>query len=150
MHPEPPEYLEFLQTYPQNTVKLARGLRQAILDILPPCVEIIWDATNTVGPSYGFTDKNRDHFIHLPTYTNFVNIGFTKGASLDDPEGRLVGAGAKIRHIKLNQLDDLNDPYVRKLIDQALMTADRPKVPVNPCIVIRQMEGPKRRPKPGA
>jgi hypothetical protein len=150
MHLEPPEYLEFLQPYPQNTVKLARGLRQAILDILPPCVEIIWDATNTVGPSYGFTDKNRDHFIHLPTYTNYVNIGFTKGTSLNDPEGRLVGAGAKIRHIKLNQIDDLNDPYVRKLIDQALMTADRPKVPVSPCIVIRKMEGPKRRPKPGA
>ena len=150
MHPEPPESLEFLQPYPPNTVKLARGLRQAILDILPPCVEIIWDATNTVGPSYGFTDKNRDHFIHLPTYTNYVNIGFTKGTSLNDPEGRLVGAGAKIRHIKLNQIDDLNDPYVRKLIDQALMTADRPKVPVSPCIVIRKMEGPKRRPKPGA
>jgi hypothetical protein len=79
-----------------------------------------------------------------------VNIGFTKGTSLNDPEGRLVGAGAKIRHIKLNQIDDLNDPYVRKLIDQALMTADRPKVPVSPCIVIRKMEGPKRRPKPGA
>ena len=150
MHPEPPEYLEFLKPFPPGTVELARGLRQAILDLLPPCVEIIWDTTNTVGPSYGFTDKNRDHFIHLPTYTHYVNIGFTKGTSLDDPEGRLVGSGARIRHIRLDQVSDLNDPYLRSLIDQAVLTADRPKNPVEPCTVIRQTDGPKRRPKPGS
>ncbi len=148
MHPEPPEYLEFLGPYPPRTVELALGLRQAILEILPPCVEIIWDATNTVGPSYGFSDKNRDHFIHLPTYTTYVNIGFTKGTSLDDPEKRLVGSGAKIRHIRLDAVSDLDDPYIRKLIDEAVLLADRPKTPIEPCTLIRQMEGPKRRPKP--
>ncbi|MEI7575685.1 MAG: DUF1801 domain-containing protein [Armatimonadota bacterium] len=150
MHPEPPDYLEFLKPYPSKTVELARGLRQSILSILPPCVEIIWDATNTVGPSYGFSDKNRDHFIHLPTYTSYVNIGFTNGVSLDDPEGRLVGSGAKIRHIKLNRIEDLDDPYIRNLIDQAVLTAARPNVATEPCVIIRQMEGPKRRPKPAA
>lgn len=150
MHPEPPEYLEFLEPYPAKTVELARGLRQVILDILPPCVEIIWDATNTVGPSYGFTDKNRDHFIHLPTYTSYVNIGFTNGTSLDDPENRLVGTGAKIRHIRLNQVSDLHAPYVRNLIEQAVASAVRPNTPIESSTVIRQMEGPKRRPKPGS
>lgn len=150
MHPEPPQYLEFLKPYPSKTVELARGLRQSILDILPPCVEIIWDATNTVGPSYGFSDKNRDHFIHLPTYTSYVNIGFTNGTSLEDPEERLVGSGTKIRHIKLTRIEDLDDPYIRKLIDQAVLTATRPKTLTEPCIVIRQMTGPKRRPKPEA
>lgn len=150
MHSEPAEYLEFLKPYPSKTVALARGLRQSILDILPPCVEIIWDATNTVGPSYGFSDKNRDHFIHLPTYTSYVNIGFTNGTSLEDPEGRLVGSGTKIRHIKLTRIEDLDDPYLRKLIDQAVLTATRPKTLTEPCIVIRQMAGPKRRPKPEA
>lgn len=148
MHPEPPEYLEFLTPYPARTVELARALRQELLSILPPCIEIIWDATNTVGPSYGFTDKNRDHFIHLPTYTEYVNVGFTKGATLDDPEGRLVGKGASIRHIHLNSVEGLRDPYLCKLIDQAVMTAVRPKVPMEPTTVIRQMDGPKRRPKP--
>lgn len=150
MHPEPPEYLQFLEPYPAQTVELARGLRQAILNILPPCVEIIWDATNTVGPSYGFSDKNRDHFIHLPTYTRYVNLGFTKGSSLEDPDGRLVGSGAAIRHVRLNHISDLQDPYLLNLIEQAIVTANRPKDSVAPCTLIRQMDGPKRRPKPGA
>lgn len=148
MHPEPAEYLEFLTPYPFATQELARNLRQRLLNLLPPCVEIIWDATNTVGPSFGFTDKNRDHFIHLPTYTNYVNIGFTKGASLEDPERRLVGNGASIRHIRLNKVADLEDPYLQWLIEQAVMTAIRPAQPMDPCTVIRRMVGPKRRPKP--
>lgn len=150
MHPEPLEYLEFLEPYSRETIALARGLRQALLDLLPPCIEIIWDATNTVGPSFGFTDKNRDHFIHLPTYTSYVNIGFTDGSSLLDPEKRLVGSGAKIRHIRLNSVADLNDPYTHGLIEQAVNSAIRPKAPMEPCILIRQMAGPKRRPKPTA
>ena len=150
MHAEPREYLEFLEPYPLKTAELSRGLRQVLLDLLPPCIEIIWDATNTVGPSYGFTDKNRDHFIHLPTYTHYVNIGFTKGVLLDDPERRLVGSGAKIRHIRLNQVSDLEDPYILNLIEQAVLHADRPKIPVEPSILIRRMDGPKRRPKPSS
>jgi len=68
--PEPVEFVEFLAPYPVATQTLARALRQRLVEILPPCVETIWDATNTVGPSYGFTEKNADHFIHLPAYTN--------------------------------------------------------------------------------
>jgi len=147
--PEPPEYMEFLAPYPEATKVLARELRNKILPLLPDCVEILWDATNTVGMSYGFTDKNADHFIHLPVYTKYVNIGFTQGAFLDDPERRLQGSGAKIRHIKLTKAEDLDDPYLHGLIEQAVLRAVRPKEAPKARSVIRVMEGPKRRPKPG-
>ena len=35
-----------------------------MLEILPPCIETVWDATNAVGVAFGFTEKNADHFIH--------------------------------------------------------------------------------------
>lgn len=146
--PEPPEYLEFLAPYPASTQELARGLRQKLVALLPPCIEIIWDATNTVGPSYGFTEKNADHFIHLPAYTKYVNIGFTLGAFLNDPEGRLVGSGARIRHIKLTRTEDLDDPYLHDLVRQAVARAVHSPEPVEERSIIRVMDGPKRRPRP--
>lgn len=147
--PEPPEYVTFLAPYPAGTQALARALRARLVAMLPDCIETVWDATNAVGVAYGFTERNADHFIHLPAYTSYVNIGFSQGAALDDPEGRLKGAGARIRHIRLNHVDDLDD-YVRGLVQQAVAMAKGAGTPVEPRTIIRVMEGPKRRPKPGA
>lgn len=146
--PEPNELVEFLSPYPEPTKHLARGLRKRLVELLPDCIETVWDATNTVGTAYGFTEHNRDHFIHLPTYTKYVNIGFAQGALLDDPEGRLVGSGARIRHIKLTKVSDLDDPYLHGLIRQACNLATKADMPVEARSIVRVMEGPKRRPRP--
>jgi hypothetical protein len=145
--PEPPEFVAFLAPYPVPTQELARALRLRLIEQLPPCVETIWDAVNTVGPSYGFTEKNADHFIHLPAYTRYVNIGFTLGALLNDPEGRLQGSGARIRHIKLTRAEDLDDPYVQDLVRQAVESAVKSPEPVEARTIVRVMDGAKRRPK---
>ncbi len=145
--PEPSELLEFLAPYPSTTQELARALRLRLIELLPPCIETIWDAINTVGPSYGFTEKNADHFIHLPTYTKYVNIGFTLGAFLNDPEGRLQGSGARIRHISLTRVEDLDDPYIRDLVRQAVESAVQSPEPVVARSIVRVMDGTKRRPK---
>lgn len=144
---EPPELVEFLSPYPASTQALARALREKLVAVLPECIETVWDATNAVGVAYGFTEKNADHFIHLPVYTKYVNIGFSFGSSLDDPEGRLVGKGARVRHIKLTKPEDLDDPYLQGLIQQAISQAPYAGTSVEPRTVIRVMEGPKRRPK---
>ena len=145
--PEPPEYVEFLAPYPDATQALARALRQRLVELLPDCIETVWDATNAVAVAYGFTEKNADHFIHLPVYTKYVNIGFSKGAFLQDPKGRLQGSGARIRHLRLIHAEDLDDPYVQDLIRQAVEAAGPVLDPVEPRSIIRVMEGPKRRPK---
>lgn len=146
--PEPAEFVEFLGPYPPATQALARALRSRLVAMLPPCVETVWDATNAVGVAYGFTELNRDHFIHLPVYTKYVNLGFSHGASLDDPEGRLVGSGSRIRHVKLLRAEDLDDPYLHDLVREAWESAFRPEGPVEPRTIVRVMDGPKRRPKP--
>lgn len=144
---EPPELVEFLSPYPASTQALARALREKLVAFLPECIETVWDATNAVGVAYGFTEKNADHFIHLPVYTKYVNIGFSFGSSLDDPEGRLVGKGARVRHIKLTRSEDLDDPYLQGLIQQAISQAPHAGTIVEPRTIIRVMDGPKRRPR---
>lgn len=145
--PEPPEFVAFLAPYPEPTQALARALRTKLVQLLPPCIETVWDATNAVGVAYGFTEKNRDHFIHLPAYTNYVNLGFSHGTSLHDPEQRLKGTGARIRHVKLVKPEDLDDPYLHDLIAQACALANNSNGVPQPYTIIRVMEGPKRRPK---
>lgn len=145
--PEPPEYVEFLAPYPVATQDLARALRQRLLALLPDCVETVWDATNAAGVAYGFTERSADHFVHLPTYTKYVNLGFTSGASLQDPEGRLVGVGARVRHVRLTGPKDLDDPYLHDLIRQAVDRAVRPAGPVEARTIVRVMAGPRRRPR---
>ena len=146
-HPEPPEYVAFLAPYPPATQKLHRELRQKLIDLLPPHNEFIYDATNTVTTGFGFTTKPLQHFIHLPIYTQHVNIGFNFGTDLEDREGRLQGKGSRIRHIQLKSVEDLTDPYTLKLIEQAITLAPTMSDPLNPEIKIIVMNGPKRRPK---
>lgn len=148
--PEPPEYVELLAPYPEATQALARALRARLVARLPDCVETVWDGSYTVVVAYGFTEKSPDHFLHLPTYTKYVNLGFAHGASLDDPEGRLVGSGVRVRHVRLDHPEDLDDPYLHGLIEQAVDRAVRPTGPVQPRTIVRVMEGPKRRPRQGS
>ena len=53
------------------------------------------------------------------------------------------------RLIRLNHGNGLDD-YVRGLVQQAVAMAKSAGTPVEPRTIIRVMEGPKRRPKPGA
>ena len=146
--PEPPEYLEFLQPYSGEIQALARDLRKRLLELLPPCIETVWDATNAVGVAFGFTERNPDHFIHLPVYTKYVNIGFSHGAFFDDPTGMLQGEGSRIRHVRLSSVKDLENSAMQDLIRQAHETAANAGGPVEPRSIIRVMDGPKRRPRP--
>jgi hypothetical protein len=147
MLPEPDWYLEILQPYPPEVVALARSARLRLLACLPPCVEVIWDATNAVTSGYGRSERTADQWLHLPVYAKWVNLGFNLGALMDDPEGRLVGVGNQVRHIRLQSADDIDDPYVQDLIRQAVSLRP-PEGPITPRQAFREMNGPRRRPKP--
>ncbi|MBI1332437.1 MAG: hypothetical protein GC165_06125 [Armatimonadetes bacterium] len=146
MHPEPREYLEFIACYSPELQALHRAARQRLLDLLPSVIELMFDATQAVTTGFSFTEKSRDHFIHLPMYGKGINLGFNHGAKLHDPEGRLIGTGSQVRHLKLRDLAVLDDPYVLDLIEQSMALAPKPDGEVEPKTVIRVMEGAKRRP----
>lgn len=52
-------------------------------------------------------------------YKNHMNIEFTKGADLADPQRILAGSGKYRRHIKIETLAALHAPAVREMIAQA-------------------------------
>ena len=58
------------------------------------------------------------HFV----YKNHVSLEFTNGNELRDPNGVLEGNGKFRRHIKLTRPGDIDEKYVRSMIEQAFST----------------------------
>jgi hypothetical protein len=78
-----------------------------------------------------------------------VNVGFNRGAELADPDGVLVGSGARIRHVRVESAGDLRSPALQRLIRTAVAQgrALAPAQPAAPASLVRPTTGAKRRPR---
>jgi hypothetical protein len=59
--------------------------------------------------AFGYVNAFRDH----------VNVGFFRGAEIDDPKGLLEGTGRFMRHVKLRPERDVDAAALMKLIETA-------------------------------
>lgn len=119
----PVDLIKFLKPYDRAIQKLALDLRKIVIDELAPCHENIYDAYSAVAIGYGSSERLSDGICHIAVYTRGVNLGFNEGASLDDPEGALLGTGKRIRHLSLKTQDDLARPEIRLFLRRALELA---------------------------
>jgi Domain of unknown function (DU1801) len=78
-----------------------------------------YDTYSAVAIGYGTSDRLRDGIFHIAVYSKHVNLGFNDGASLDDPNGILQGAGKQVRHITIKSQEDLDRPELRAYIHRA-------------------------------
>src|SRR5262245_11517687 len=95
----PPELRGFLEAYEPAIAKLFFATRKVVLGAAPGASELVYDAYNAVTVAYSFSERLREAFCHVAAYRGYVNLGFNRGAALADPEGLLVGTGARIRHV---------------------------------------------------
>jgi hypothetical protein len=58
-------------------------------------------------------------FGYVNSFKSHVNVGFFRGAMLEDPAGLLEGSGKRMRHAKLVPGRGLNGAALRELIDAA-------------------------------
>jgi hypothetical protein len=59
-------------------------------------------------------------FCFIRAHKNHVNIGFWRGAIIDDPHHLLEGDGVKMRHIKITQETDIEDKKIGDFVQQAI------------------------------
>ncbi len=59
-------------------------------------------------------------FAYIKAFKSAVNFGFWRGADIDDPGGLLQGSGEKMRHIKLIDLGEIDEPAFTDFIQQAV------------------------------
>lgn len=60
--------------------------------------------------------KLSEHYAYLDVYDRHINLGFNRGALLDDPRGWLEGTGAKFRKLAVRDEAVLGDPYLLELV----------------------------------
>jgi hypothetical protein len=113
---------EVLSDRTDKVVEIALAARKSVLKAATGCSEFVGE-TYCVLNLFSFTGKHGQAFIHIATYSNHVNLGFSHGTQLDDPEGLLEGTGKLIRHIRLNSKSQLRSKSVKDLIANAVVHA---------------------------
>ena len=56
-------------------------------------------------------------FAYVNAFKAHVNVGFFRGAELDDPAGLLEGSGRFMRHVKLRPQQEVDSTALERLID---------------------------------
>ncbi len=65
-------------------------------------------------------DDDKHFFGGVFSYKDHVSVEFSNGASFDDPDGHLEGAGKMRRHLKLHTLDEMNEKELMTFVRQAI------------------------------
>ena len=119
--PSPPgdELLQQLSTYDLRVGELALGLRAIVLKEAPSACESIF-RSYALALWYSFTGRMSESFCYIGVSSNHVNLGFSRGAELPDPDGVLEGSGKQMRHIKIRRPEDLERPHLRRFIRESI------------------------------
>jgi hypothetical protein len=118
-HSAPKALLEFLKPYDPSVRELALTIRDFVIPEMEPCIEYIYDAYSAVAFGYGPNDRFQDGAIHVAVYTGHVNLGFNRGAHMEDSAGLLKGTGKNIRHIPIKTVADISHPAIREYLREA-------------------------------
>lgn len=126
------ELAGFLASHATEIRDLVFAAQEMFQELCGPASNFYFDATNAVCAGIGYTHRWQDSFVNTATYATHVTLIFSDGISLPDPEGRLKGVGVRVRNIRLKGREDLEDPYLRRLIVEAATLARRPSQPIEP------------------
>lgn len=123
--PPDSKLLNYLAPYGPHISNLMLALREVVLEEAPDAIEsIVMGYALAVG--FSFTGKPlKDGFCHIVAYSTHVNLGFNRGALLPDPNRVLIGKGKSIRHVTINDQDDLERPFVRRYLQAAIEQVSR-------------------------
>ncbi|MFY0662257.1 MAG: hypothetical protein JXR15_17315 [Shimia sp.] len=110
---------DLVELTPKSTRPITNRLNELLLSVDENACFVVrlGDRAETygVGPK-----KMSEGYCYILLHSDWVNLGFYKGAELPDPTGLLQGTGAKMRHIKMRVLADCHNPHVHDLIVVAL------------------------------
>lgn len=106
----------------QDKALLINELSQLIFSAVPKAdtVEKYGGVLFTLNP-----EKKEGQFCGLFSYENHVQIVFSQGATLEDPERMLEGKGKLRRHVNFTNIDDIDKAYLTVLLKAAAM-----KIPI--------------------
>ena len=106
---------EIMSQASTEAAAMARQTKALIQDIMPDVVEVPWPKQRIIGYGVG-PKKMSEQFCYIAVLKERINLGFYYGADLPDPENLLEGSGKDMRHIKIMQPKQLENPALRELV----------------------------------
>jgi hypothetical protein len=117
------ELKKFLGSSSPEVAKVALRVRAFVLMEAPLANEFVYETGNAVEMGYGFTKRPADAFCRIAVRDRWVDLGFDRGSLLADPAGVLEGSGSRVRHVRIENLDDLRKPQVGRFLRAAMKAA---------------------------
>lgn len=108
----------FLKAYSPDIRKVVLAARQLVLATFPNALEQVDLPDKLIG--YGFNRTYKGMVCALIPYSTHVNLIFSQGTQLPDPQDLLEGTGKYARHIKLTSVADVERPTVKALLKAAI------------------------------
>jgi len=113
-----------LGRYDPAVAKVARAALAAMRRRLPGAYELVYD-THALAIGFAPTEKTGDAVFSITLFPRWVSLFFLRGATLPDPDRRLRGSGARVRHVVLERgAATLDEPAIRELVQVALERAE--------------------------
>jgi hypothetical protein len=113
-------WLLFLAKYTPDVARQMTAARGRLRARIPRGFELVYDNYNALATGFGPTDRASAAVVSLAAYPRWVTLFFLHGAQLADPHGLLMGAGKRVRSVRLEDAEALDDPRLVALIRQAL------------------------------
>ena len=120
----------FIAKFDPAIAKLTRACRSVLRKRYPSAIELVYDNYNALAIGYSPTERTSDVVFSLAVYARGVNLYFMYGRSLEDPDRLLQGNGSQGAFIRLQGVNTLDEPKVKKLIERAVKR-QRPTFAIN-------------------
>ena len=126
---------------------LVQDLRAYLKRETRPAYELGATSTQSFNLGYGFTPKAWDCYCAIIVYRSHLNLSFPSGAHLADPDHLLQGTGSRIRHLKIQDLGDLQVEAAQTLLrsarEHSLYQLRDEAIDPNPESIITRVRAPK-------
>jgi hypothetical protein len=135
-----------LGNYDPAVVKVATAALAAMRRRLPGAYELVYD-THALAIGFAPSEKTGAAVFSIVLFPRWVSLFFLRGATLPDPDGRLRGGGARVRHVRLERgAATLDEPAIRELMAVALERAEWMPAGGRGRIVIKSVSERRRAP----
>lgn len=113
---------ELCKRYSPEIEALALKARVLIQDAVPGILEYVDSGNGAL--RYGPDAKMNNATGYIAGQAKHLNIGFYDGVNVPDPAHLLEGTGKRMRHVKIRQASELDNPALRVLIQVGYSDTD--------------------------
>ena len=139
----------FIAKFAPEHQKVIRAARQWLRKRMRTAHELVYDNYNFFVIGYSPTERPTDYIVSIAAAANGVGLSFNHGATLQDPDGLLLGSGKQNRFVRLPSASTLQDPGVARLITAAVEQSAEPLPKSGKGRLIIRSISAKQRPRRG-